>query len=219
MEVKGQLLLPGDVLLTRYPAKYWPPSADLAKWWLFKRMLHDAHKQLYFEPLNAKALWNTHVRIFLPNGLWFSGTTPVAVQEELDPERLDHPWTIVRYRFQENWGTQQAVSLQAEADKYTGSEYDEKQLFNDLLHILFPQMPDSWRLIDEGLDKKVCSAWAAYFLVHVWKTTDRSTVRPLEGRYVENTTPACFQNYLSLFPDGSRDLTFVEVCGGDGRGR
>jgi hypothetical protein len=212
MIVNGVPLLPADVLLTRFPSRYWPPSVDLAKWWAFKRAVHDAQRQLYPKPLDAKSLWNTHARSFLPNGKWFSGTTPVAVQEELVPESLDHPWVIVRYRFQDNWGKLQHDALQAEADKYTGSEYDELQLLNDLLHILFPNLPAGWRLIDEGLDKKVCSAWADYFAVFLWKLTDRSTVRPLEGRYVENATPACFQNFLSLIPDGSRQRTFDVIC-------
>ncbi|MDD5087208.1 MAG: hypothetical protein PHI18_00215 [bacterium] len=214
MIVTGNELWPGDVLLTRFPSRYWPPSVDLVKWWGFKRALHDAQKQLYPHPLNAKALWNTHGRILDTQDEWFSGTTPVAVKERLNPEQLDHPWVIVRYRFQENWGPVQLETLQRVIDENVGKGYDVLQLFNIWIHILFPNLPPEWRILDEGLDQRVCTTFIGFILTQVWKTTDRSTVRPLEGRYVENVTPACFQNYQSLMADGSRDLTFVEVCRG-----
>jgi len=217
MIVQGRDLWAGDVLLTRFPSRYWPPSFDLAKWWAFKRVLHGAHRHLYRKPLDAKALWNTHGRLWLPNGKWLSGTHPRVIQESLHPEELDHPWTIVRYRFQDNWGPEQLELMQKLADENVGVGYDVRELLTIWLHILFPNLPDDWRLLDESVEQRVCTTLIGYILMMVYKSTDRSRVRPLDGRYVEDWTPACLQNFLSALPAGEMGLTFEEVCGGDGR--
>jgi len=211
MIVKGRELWAGDVLLTRYPAKY---SWKTLRWWLFKIALYKFQKIRYPKSARPKSLWETHARIFDTRSEWYSGTYPKAIKESFNPETLDCPWVIVRYKFQEDWGPKQLAALQKVIDENVGKPYDIPQLAGIAAQILFHGiLPESWR-IDGGTEKRVCSVWVLMFLVHVWKTTLRKYIRPLLGMNVELCAPADFENWLSVFPDGHQELTFEVVAEG-----